>query len=1096
MFVDLVGFTSLSESRDPEDVRDLLSRYFQVAREAVAKYGGTIEKFIGDAVMAVWGTPVAREDDATRAVRSALDLVEGVTAFGREIGFPELRGRGGVATGRAASWARSSEGLVVGDRVNTASRVQSVAPPGGVFVDQLTREGSAGAIEYRDGGVHEVKGKSQPLQLWHAVRAVEGGRRRPAGGPGQPTTRGRDGELRLLKELFQSAVDRRAPGLVTVTGPPGIGKSRLVEEFVQYLNALELRVLWHEAECSPPGDGVAFGALAQIFRQRLGVSTGDGPEEVAQKLEESLHRLLPDPEDREFVQPKMAVLLGLPGPAETPTRDEFFAGWRLFFEGLAKTGPVVLTLEHLQWADEGLLDFLERLLEWCAGLPLFVFALARPELLSRRPSWSSGRRSQVVVHLDPLTDDDLSSLIEEMVPGFTPELRLQLVRRCDGIPLFAIETVRMLSDRGLIVERDGRRQVSDELHELDTPVSLEALIAARLDELDLAERELVKNLAVLGLRFSRAAVDALSTDGAASVDQMLQSLLRKEVLVAQTGRRTATDTNYAFAQTLLRTVAYDRLGKRERRARHLAVAGHLRQGSPTEQEEASEMIASHYHDAYRADPRAEDAEEIRSEASTWLVRAAGRAAEVGAPERAQEIWLRAAEISQDEVEALSLREQAARMAFLAGRADEALKLFQEVAEAHQKAGREQDAARLTGRMGSALGRLGRAEDAILQLRAALEVMGRTAPETEVASVVSQLGRELSIAGRPAEALPEVERALAVAEAFDLTDVLCDALETKGLILRSQGRPQEALLLFDGTVQISSRRGYTSEELLSGHANSADTRMANDLPDAVGHLEAALAIARRLGQRYSEAFLAGNLMLALLFTGEWERMEGIADQLLKEEISRLEIVYSRMLVLHSLRGEVDSANEDLTRLERWRSHDSAEPRTLHTALRGAAALAAGDAEAGLAACTEALRTAVPAFGLRHEIARQAWPDACEAAIAVGRPEVALGLVHEIAATPTGMVPPYLRLQATRVSALAGGVDEPSSPLAAAAAGFAALGHRYWWARTLAEQAAVAEAPPADLAEALALLEELRAPVPTGRRAARAPAAEDRRAEAQI
>ena len=1052
LFVDLVGFTPLSETRDAEDMRELLSSYFALAREVVARHDGSIEKFIGDAVMAVWGAPLAHEDDALRAVRAGLELVDAVAAFGERVKAPNLRARGGIVTGRAASWASSSEGLVVGDRVNTASRVQSAAPPGGVLVDGLTREATGAHIEYQDAGLHEVKGKAEPIQLWQALRPLEQGGGRVGVVPEVTAIYGRDDEMEQIKDAFEAVVATSEATMLVVSGSAGVGKSRLLEALAHYIDGIPTRVLWHEVGCTAYGSGVAYWGLSRIFRQRLGVADDDPPGVVATKLDEGLTRYLPDPDDRDFAAPKMAVLLGLPGPEQTPSREEFFAAWRSFIEGLAKSRPVVLAIENLQWADSGLLDFLEYLLGASAQFPVMIMGLARPELLQRRDTWSAHRQI-TALHLNRLGDGEIGSLLEDLVPGMPALSRRQVVARAEGIPLYAVETVHMLADRGLLVERDGVLSLAQDLTQLDTPVSLEALIAARLDQLEAPERALVKDLSVLGLAFERDAVEAISSLPAPELERLLQSLQRKQVLAEAGDWRETEAHGYAFSQTLLRTIAYDRLGKRERHARHLAVAEHLRSVFTAGGEQVAESIAQHYRDAYLADPAAADSSEVAALAGEWLVHGAERAALVGAPERAALYFLQAAELAIGTEEELVHRESAAEMYFRAGRVAESLELFEAVAQAHNEAGRTVDAARLEGEIGSALGRLGRASEAIGRLQKALTVLDQGEAGPALARVCSQLGRELSISGSRAEGLPYVERALVLAEDLDLPQILCDALETKALLLRSAGESEQALEFFERTVEIAEARGLAAEELLSGHANSADTRMANDLPEAITHLEAALTIARRLGQLYSETFLSGNLMLAQLFSGDWAGAEAVAEALLKEEHHGQEILHSRLVLLHVLRGEAAAARDELGHLSRWEKHDSSEPRTLRLALEGTVLLSEGSPDLALAASKAALEVAVPNFGWRHEIARQAWPDACEAALQMGSVNALQELLMQLGEAEAGNIPPYLEAQGLRYQALAKDDNETERQelFRAAKEAFSALAYPYWEARTTADWA---------------------------------------------
>src|SRR6202021_2659341 len=319
LFCDVVGFTPLSESRDPEAVRELLSEYFAVARTVVGSYGGVVEKFIGDAVMAVWGTPAATEGDAERA---------------------------GVVTGEVAVTVGAvGEGMVAGDAVNTAARVQSAAEPGQVLTDAATQRLAGSAVGFAGAGEHRLKGKTEPQPLWRATRVLSwvGGAQR-VDGLEAPLT-GRDVELRTIKDLFHATADRRVPRLVLVSAPAGVGKSRLGWEFEKYVDGLAAEVWWHRGRCLSYGEGVAFWALAQIVRQRLGIAEEDPADAAAGKLAAGLEEFVADPGERAYVGARLGRLLGVAFPGDTEAtlgREELFAGWRLFFERLATENPVVL----------------------------------------------------------------------------------------------------------------------------------------------------------------------------------------------------------------------------------------------------------------------------------------------------------------------------------------------------------------------------------------------------------------------------------------------------------------------------------------------------------------------------------------------------------------------------------------------------------------------------------------------------------------------------------------------------------------------------------------------------------------------------------
>ncbi|MDX6640533.1 MAG: hypothetical protein QOF12_1544, partial [Solirubrobacteraceae bacterium] len=877
LFVDLVGFTALSEAREAEDVRELLGGYFDSARTIVERYGGVVEKFIGDAVMAVWGAPQAREDDAERAVRAALELVDSVAVFGEEVGAADLRARAGVVTGQVAALDSPGEGLVVGDRVNTASRVQSAATPGSVFVDEVTRQVTSAAVVYEDAGEHTVKGKAEPLRLWQAVRVVGGvGGSQREQGLEAPFV-GRDGDLRLLKELFHGALERRSARLVAVSGEAGVGKSRLRREYFNYVDGLAETVLWHLGRCLSYGEGVAYWALAEMVRQRLGIAEDAAVEDAAEKLAIGLERWVPDAGDRQFLAPRLGALLGVAEPGLG--REELFAGWRLFFERLAAHEPVLLVFEDVQWADSGLLDFIEQLLDWSAASPIFVLTLARPELAAGREGWPAGRRGATLLGLEPLDDRAMREMLDALVDGLPEEAARRIVARAQGVPLYAMETVRALADRGVLTERDGRLLLEGELGELDVPASLSSLIAARLDSLEPAERGLVKAMSVFGGAFPRATAAALGDMPEDQLDTTLASLVRKQVLMIRADRLSPDQGQYVFSQGLLRTVAYETLSRQERKPRHQAAARHLRSAFANDGEEVAEVIASHYLDAYHAAADDPDADELRAEALAALRRAAVRAASVGAPERAERAYLTASELADGEQERMELIEAAGELALQSGRHEAALELLEGVAAAHREAGRERDAARVAGKIGLALHRMGRNEEAAERIYAALQTVGADQLDALVGELNRVLTRALVWAGDYERAAPHLNTALEIAQALKLPDLLSDALTTQAVMYVQIGRAEEGRLLMEGAVAIAEQHGLT-EILLRAQSNVGNLYLQWDLPDAKQECESSLALARRRGIRFAESGSAGNLMTVELFAGRWHEVDRLAAELLE------------------------------------------------------------------------------------------------------------------------------------------------------------------------------------------------------------------------
>jgi len=814
LFCDVVGFTPLSEVRDPEAVRELLSEYFEVARTVITRYGGVVEKFIGDAVMAVWGTPAATEGDAERAVRAALDLVIAVAELGAEAGLPGLAVRAGVVTGEVAvSLGAVGEGMVAGDAVNTASRVQAAAEPGSVLVDEATQRLAGRAIGFADAGERQLKGKVGPVQLWRATRVLSavGGSQR-VDGLEAPLT-GRDAELRTIKDLFHAAADRRVPRLVLVSGPAGVGKSRLGWEFEKYADGLKAQVWWHRGRCLSYGEGVAFWALTQIVRQRLGIAEEDPPEVAAGKLAQGLDRYVPDPGERAYAGLRVARLLGVAfaGDSGGPlSREELFAGWRLFFERLAAVQPVVLVVEDAQHADAGLLDFLDYLIDWVRDLPVYVMVLARPELGQARPGFGTGR-NRTALTLDPLDAASMDTLVDALVPGMPAAARAKITAQAQGIPLFAVETIRSLVDRDIVQPVEGVYRLTGDVGELAVPDSLHALLASRLDALDPGVRRLVADAAVLGATFPAEALIAISGQDEAIVRAALAELVRREVLSVSADRLSPERGSYGFAQNMLRQVAYGTLSRRDRKARHLAVAAHLRAAFPGDGEEVTEVIARHYLDALDAVPDDGDAGQIRGQAIATLTRAADRAVRTGAPARAAASYATAARLTQasttdgQPTAAAVLWEHAAEAALTNADWAAAAEQAGQAGELYRQGGETRSAARTQTIVGQALRQWGRLAQAREQLTAAMAVLRGEAPAARAALA--------GLADLRASEDPQDQAFIAVAEAFTAAAL---------------GQPAAALRHARAALDHAGVLGISAEDLRWAWPLAA--RAAHDLAD--------------------------------------------------------------------------------------------------------------------------------------------------------------------------------------------------------------------------------------------------------------------------
>ena len=1012
LFVDLVGFTSASEKQDAEETRELLSRYFDMARTIIQRYGGTVEKFIGDAVMAVWGTPTATEDDAERAVRAALDLVASIPELD-----PALQARAAVLTGEAAvTIGAQGQGMVAGDLVNTASRVQSAAAPGTVVVGEATRRSTQASIAYEDLGEQQLRGKEEAVPLWRALRVVSG-----RGGALKTSTFeapfvGRERELRLIKDMFHaSAADRKAH-LVSVTGIAGIGKSRLAWEFYKYIDGVIEKVWSHRGRSLAYGEGVAYWALADMVRMRCLIAEDDAPAAAREKLREALEKHVPDAEERTYIEPRLAQLIGLEEGRSTD-RQDLFAAWRIFFERLALTAPVILTFEDMQWADASLLDFIEYMLEWSRGYPLFVLTLARPELIDKRPGWGAGQRSFTSLYLEPLSEQSMRQLLDGLVPGLPDGVVAQILARAQGVPLYAVETVRMLVDRGLLVADGAVFKPTGPIDTLEVPETLQALIAARLDGLSPHERRVLQDGAVLGKTFSRQAVATLGGCSEDEVEPLLSALVRKEVLSVQADPRSPERGQYAFLQDLVRHVAYESLARRDRKVRHLAAAEHIQQAYAQE-EEVAEVLAAHYVAAYQAAPDAEDASAIRERAGVMLVHAGERAASLGAPEEGRLYYTQAADLEEDPTRRAELWELAGRLAGQAGHQSEARALLEHAMEARTAAADTRGMARVSAALADIDLDAGKLSEGIERLRQAVQGLVTESPNVEAGIALAQLGRLLVLAQQSSEGLPYLERALTIAEQLVLPEVFLGALISKALVLLNAGRDSEARILLEAAIE---RAGA---EQLYGAALRATNNLAvllerSDRPaEALGAAQRAADLARMRGDHRWENQMRTGSIIDQFLVGKWDdAMEAaeLEDDELTETTRSAAIDH---LWVRIERGELEASRAALdSTAESLRSSESAETRASIFAIEARLLRAEGRNHEALDMGRRGLHY-TDVLGVHDGRVKRCLAEAAEAALALGE----LGVVDEMVGIATSLNPgqltPYLRAYVERLSARLG------------------------------------------------------------------------------
>ncbi len=1069
LFCDFVGFTPLSESRDPEAVRELLSRYFEVARTVIRRYGGVVEKFIGDAVMAVWGTPVAAEGDAERAVRAGLDLLAAVAELGEEMGVGGLAARAGVVTGEVAvTLGLATEGMVAGDAVNTASRVQAAAAPGQLLADTATQRLAGGGVGFEDAGEHALKGKAEPIQLWRATRvlAAIGGAQR-IDGLEAPLT-GRDAELRTVRELFHAASERRMPRLVLVSGPAGVGKSRLGWEFEKYTDGLADRVWWHRGRCLSYGDGAAFWALAEIVRQRLGIAEDEPADSAADKLARGVDRVIADPAERVYVGPRLGRLLGVTPAGDSGaslSREELFAGWRLFFERLAGDAPVVLVVEDAQHADAGLLDFLDHLIDWARDLPIYVLVLARPELELARPGFGAGR-NRTTLTLDPLDGASMEQLVDALVPGMPTAARAKVTGHAQGIPLFAVETVRSLIDRDIVQPSGGVYMLVGDVGELSVPDSLHALLAARLDALGPAARRLVTDAAVLGTSFSADALIAVSGRTEAAVKTSLAELVRREVLAVSADPLSPERGSYRFAQEMLRQVAYETLSRRDRKTRHLAVAAYLRQAFTGDGEEVADVIARHYLDALDAVPDEPDTIHIRGQAITILVRAGERARRTGAPAQAATSYATAAELAAQGMPAAShlagdkatgldagkLWESAAQADFDAGHSVVAMSHAGRARDCYLQRGDARAAARAQSLAGESLRAAGRHAEARAELTAALEVL-RAEPDIDTVRALGRLASLATWSGSP-DADRLTTEALILGQALRVeTKVLMNLFLHRAICLLTQDRRPEAVAYLRENARLATQAGETVDV---GRAllNLSDAEADTDLPAAAEDARTAAGHLRRAGASRYLAVAIANLAQALLMLGDWDAAEA---ELIKAtdsgESAGLDYVVGYRGLVAGLRGDVVTARACLDALGDLRASEDAQDTAMVSIVEAFASAACGRAEEALRNARVVLSLA-DTLGMTADNIRWAWPLAARAASDLGDTAATSELLGMVDACQPGQLSPLLwaeRDLARARRAARDGADTASESFATAIRGLRDHGTPYHLAHGLLDHA---------------------------------------------
>lgn len=946
LFGDLVGFTTASESRDQEESRELLSRFFDGCRQVVGRYGGTIEKFIGDAVMAVWGVPTAHEDDAERAVRAGLELVRMVTELGIDVGSDSLAMRVGIVTGEVAvTIGAEQQGMVAGDPVNTASRVQSIAAPGAVWVDETTRLLTAAAISYSDVGSHALKGKADPVALWSAnavVGAIRGSSR--ADGLEAPFV-GRDRELRLVRELFHGTSENGRAALLVVDGEPGLGKTRLGWEFFKYIDGLAQETYWHQGRCLAYGEGIAYWAITEAVRLRLSRLAGREDDETDGLVEEGLAAVVPDLEERAWLTPRLAALFA-GGSVGTFAREELFTAWVTFFERVSGGEEVVLLIDDAQYADDGVLAFVEHLLE-TSSFPCLVVLLTRPGLIERRPALATNRRA-TLLHLADLDQRDMTALMNGLVAGLPEDVCAALVERAEGVPLYAVETVRSLIDRDLVVPRGGHYVLVDpdlDIATMGAPASLQALVTARLDALQGDERRVVNQGSILGTSFTLDGLRALCPG--VDVETVVEELIRLQILTRDTNRLSTDYRQLRFVQSVVRQVAYGTLSKHDRRAGHLAVARYLQDVELATEIDA--VLAQHYLDAAEALPHAPDVPELEAQAIALLQRAAERAAALGVPDDAAGHLATALAHSHDPWQRAELLRLSAWAMIDAARLEEAVAAASEATAAFDALGDDVAAGRATAAWARALAMVGDHAASMELSRPRFDAL-RDREDAARATLELSLalsGSESALGMDPHDTLDVRMR---LADRLGEPGALADGLRVLSTHYFVTGAPGVGRILLEAAANLA-REHQLAGALGGAVTNLGSSEMAADLEASAAYSREAITVLTRAGLKSQVAIAQANLATVLMAAGRWDELDahlGSADGLLLSVMNPTAVITGTLAALDRGLPVPDVAPASGV----WTSPPDLALFQLAEAVH---ALAAGDLAAACASATESTRT---------------------------------------------------------------------------------------------------------------------------------------------
>jgi class 3 adenylate cyclase/tetratricopeptide (TPR) repeat protein len=884
LFCDLVGFTTRSDQADPEDVRAILTPFHQLAKTEIERFGGTLDKFIGDAAMGVYGSPLTHEDDPERAVRAALAILEGVSEMNRRRAGDPLAVRIGVNTGEAvvtlAAGVQVGEN-VTGDVVNTAARLQAVAPEGSVIVGETTHGATRDAVAYEELEPVRAKGKAEALRVWRAtaIRSLPTISDRAATTPFV----GRERERAILEETFLRTLTEPTVRLVTVVGEPGAGKSRLVAELRADLPRISpgTAVRWSRGRCLPYGEGITFWALGEIVKDHAGILESDPMEDRDRKVAALVSGLVTDPGDRAWLRARLAPLAGgeAAGPVE---RDEAFAAWHHFLQAVAGAAPLVAVFEDLHWADPAMLSFIEYVAGQGGRLPLLLVGTARPELFDRYPTWGAGLESASTVSLAPLSEEETTSLVSGLlrstnIPAGTRSL---LLERSGGNPLYAGEFARTLQDRGLV---DAGGALTKDLDEIEFPQTVQALIAARLDTLPLDGKHTLQDSSVIGRVFWSGAVAYLGDVDESRVVGNLAELGRKEFVRPVPVSSIRDQAEFSFSHALVRDVAYAQIPRASRAAKHRRAAAWTERIAGERLGDLAEILAHHATralDLARAAGETEGLGDIERDAARYLRLAAVRTMALDVA-KAEEQLVRALELTPaghpDRPRVLA---SLAEAAFQAGRLEEADRRFEEAIAGLREAADVRAAADAMVRRSVVLEYRGEVTDGRVLLSDAITLLEGLPPGPELARALATSSGSLMVSGRYQEAIREAERALGLPKAAHEP-----AAEARAHGFRGYSRAVQ------GDLEGLGEQRAALAGLRAAGQGRATAVAYNNLGSCLLHMEGSrsaldalregVAFAQTRGLRESVMALEDSMLTVLFEAGDWDELLRLGEKVVDE-----------------------------------------------------------------------------------------------------------------------------------------------------------------------------------------------------------------------